>query len=51
MVMGAAALLASNAKPGKDEIVRQMSGHICRCGTYPRILAAVQRAASKMKKA
>src|SRR5580765_5523980 len=50
MVMGAAALLASNAKPGKDEIVRQMSGHICRCGTYPRILAAVQRAASKMKK-
>ncbi|HKA36890.1 MAG TPA: (2Fe-2S)-binding protein [Thermoanaerobaculia bacterium] len=51
MVMGAAALLAANANPGKDEIVRQMSGHICRCGTYPRILAAVQRAASKTKKA
>jgi len=51
MILGAAALLASNANPGKDEIVRQMSGHICRCGTYPRILAAVQRAASVTKKA
>jgi aerobic-type carbon monoxide dehydrogenase small subunit (CoxS/CutS family) len=51
MILGAAALLAANANPGKDEIVKQMSGHICRCGTYPRILSAVQRAASKMKKA
>ena len=50
MVVGAAGFLASNPNPARDDIVRHLSGHICRCGTYPRILTAVQRAAAKMKK-
>ena len=45
MIMSAVGLLASNPKPGDDEIVRGMNGNICRCGTYPRILAAIRRAA------
>ena len=36
---------ARNPHPSRDEIVAQMSGHICRCGTYPRILSAIERAA------
>ena len=43
-IMSAAALLAKNPKPSRDEIVDYMSAHICRCGTYPRILRAIQRA-------
>ncbi|MBV9072474.1 MAG: (2Fe-2S)-binding protein [Acidobacteria bacterium] len=45
MIMSAVGLLASNAKPTQDDIVRGMNGNICRCGTYPRIVAAIQRAA------
>ncbi len=45
MVMAATALLATNAKPSEEEIVRHMEGNVCRCGTYPRIVAAIQRAA------
>jgi isoquinoline 1-oxidoreductase subunit alpha len=37
-------LLAKNSKPSRDEIVDYMSAHICRCGTYPRILRAIERA-------
>ena len=44
-IMKAAELLASNPKPSRDEIIAHMDGNICRCGTYPRIVAAVQRAA------
>jgi len=44
-IMSAAALLAQTPKPSRDEIVEYMSAHICRCGTYPRILRAIQRAA------
>jgi isoquinoline 1-oxidoreductase alpha subunit len=44
-IMQAAALLAANPSPSRDEIVSAMNGNLCRCGTYPRILQAVQRAA------
>lgn len=44
-IMTAAALLARNPNPSEDEIVQQMAGVMCRCGTYQRILAAVQTAA------
>jgi len=43
-IMKAAELLATNPKPSRDEIVRHMNGNICRCGTYTRIVAAIQRA-------
>ncbi len=44
-IMKAAELLASNKQPSRDEIVKHMNSNICRCGTYPRIVRAVQRAA------
>jgi aerobic-type carbon monoxide dehydrogenase small subunit (CoxS/CutS family) len=51
-IMSAVGLLAANPNPGDEEISQHMTGNICRCGTYPRILAAVQRAAkSAMRKA
>jgi isoquinoline 1-oxidoreductase alpha subunit len=43
-IMSAADLLKRNPHPTRAEIVAQMSGHICRCGTYPRILRAIERA-------
>jgi nicotinate dehydrogenase subunit A len=45
MIMTAVALLQKNRRPGDAEIARAMEGNICRCCAYPRILAAVQRAA------
>lgn len=48
MIMTATALLRKNPNPSEAEIVRYMEGNVCRCGTYPRIVAAIQRAA-KMK--
>jgi aerobic-type carbon monoxide dehydrogenase small subunit (CoxS/CutS family) len=47
MIMAAVAFLQSNPTPTAEEIVRGMEGNICRCGTYPRIVAAIQRAAQK----
>ena len=44
-VMSAAALLASKRNPSDGDIDRAMSGNICRCATYPRIRAAIKRAA------
>jgi isoquinoline 1-oxidoreductase subunit alpha len=44
-IMMAAALLAANKKPSRGEIVDHMNGNICRCGTYLRIVAAIDRAA------
>jgi isoquinoline 1-oxidoreductase alpha subunit len=44
-LMTAAALLAKNKSPSRAQIVQAMSGNICRCGTYNKIIAAVQRAA------
>ena len=44
MIMAAAALLNENPNPSEEEISRRMEGNICRCGTYPRIVAAVHQA-------
>nr|WP_038013095.1 (2Fe-2S)-binding protein [Thalassobaculum salexigens] len=44
-IMRAAALLAANPTPSRDEIVGEMSANLCRCGTYPRIIRAIERAA------
>jgi len=44
-IMQAATLLATNKKPTREQIVAHMDGNICRCGTYPRIVRAIQRAA------
>jgi isoquinoline 1-oxidoreductase alpha subunit len=44
-IMSAAALLKQNPRPKDEDIDQAMSGNICRCGTYPRIRAAIKRAA------
>jgi isoquinoline 1-oxidoreductase subunit alpha len=44
-IMQAAALLKEKPKPTREDIVAAMDGNICRCGTYPRIVRAIQRAA------
>ena len=44
-IMQAAELLATTKKPTRAQIVAHMDGNICRCGTYPRIVRAIQRAA------
>ena len=44
-IMQAAALIAKNKKPSRAQIVAHMSGNICRCGTYNKIITAIQRAA------
>ncbi|WP_286801056.1 2Fe-2S iron-sulfur cluster-binding protein, partial [Marinobacter sp. UBA2498] len=41
-IMSAAHLLASNPAPSREEIVAAMTGNLCRCGTYSRIIAAVE---------
>ncbi|HLX23372.1 MAG TPA: (2Fe-2S)-binding protein [Usitatibacter sp.] len=46
-IMSAAALLASNKKPSSQQIDDAMSGNLCRCGTYPRIKAAIEDVASR----
>ncbi|MEA1082064.1 (2Fe-2S)-binding protein [Marinobacter qingdaonensis] len=46
-IMNATGLLNNNPKPSSQEIIDAMAGNICRCGTYNRILAAVERAASE----
>ena len=46
-IMKAAELLASNPKPNRAQIVEHMDGNICRCGTYHRIIAAIQLAAKE----
>jgi len=46
-IMKAAELLAANPKPSREQIVEHMDGNICRCGTYHRIIAAIQRASKE----
>jgi len=46
-IMRAAGLLSENPRPTRDEIVEYMKFHICRCGAYRRIVAAVERAAQE----
>lgn len=46
-IMQAATLLAKKKNPSREEIVKHMDGNICRCGTYQRIVKAIQRAAKE----
>jgi xanthine dehydrogenase YagT iron-sulfur-binding subunit len=48
-VLAGVALLARDADPSEDTIMRAMSGNLCRCGTYPKIVRAVQSAAAVMR--
>lgn len=47
MIMSTVALLKRNPTPSRQEIVETMQGNICRCGTYPAILEAIQAAIKK----
>ena len=49
MVMSSVGLLQRNANPKRGEIVQFLQGNICRCGTHPRIIEAVQHAAKMMQ--
>ena len=49
MIIAAASLLNKNPKPSRDEIVKHMDGNVCRCGTYPRIVNAIEIAAGTRK--
>ena len=51
MLIQAADLLSTTKNPSEDQIRTAMNGHLCRCGTYPRILTAIQQAAVVMAKA
>ena len=51
IVIKAAELLANRPDPTDEEIRAAMNGHLCRCGTYPRVLAAIRRAAATMRAA
>lgn len=46
-IMKAAELLAKTPKPSRQQIVEHMDGNLCRCGTYPRIARAIERAAQE----
>lgn len=48
MIMSAVALLNKSAHPSRTEIVDFMDGNVCRCGTHPRIVAAIERASRNM---
>jgi isoquinoline 1-oxidoreductase subunit alpha len=48
-IMQAAALLATNPRPTEQQIVDGMTGNLCRCATYSRIVGAVKRAAELMR--
>jgi aerobic-type carbon monoxide dehydrogenase small subunit (CoxS/CutS family) len=49
MLMAALALLTRQPRPSREDIVRSMEGNVCRCGAYPRIIAAIQEAARVMQ--
>jgi aerobic-type carbon monoxide dehydrogenase small subunit (CoxS/CutS family) len=51
MIVKGAELLATTPRPTEAQIRTAMNGHLCRCGTYPRMLAAIQRAARTMAEA
>jgi aerobic-type carbon monoxide dehydrogenase small subunit (CoxS/CutS family) len=48
MIMTTVGLLKVHPDPSHEEVAHYLEGHICRCGTYPRIIAAVRRAAKSM---
>ena len=49
MIMSSVSLLQANHNPTQEQIVQSLQGNLCRCGTHPRILAAVRKAASKIQ--
>jgi nicotinate dehydrogenase subunit A len=49
MIVSAVGFLEGKPEPTRAEIVSGMNGNVCRCGTYPRIVAAVEKAAQAMK--
>ena len=49
MIMSSVGLLQASPNPSQAEIVQYLQGNICRCGTYPRIIEAVQHAARMIK--
>ncbi|PYP93022.1 MAG: ferredoxin [Candidatus Angelobacter sp. Gp1-AA117] len=49
MIMSAVALLQNTPNPTDEQIVQHMNGNICRCGTYPRVMAAIHKAGGKGK--
>jgi carbon-monoxide dehydrogenase small subunit/xanthine dehydrogenase YagT iron-sulfur-binding subunit len=49
MVMSCAALLESNRNPSVEDVKAAISGHLCRCGTYPHAIEAVLDAAKAKK--
>jgi aerobic-type carbon monoxide dehydrogenase small subunit (CoxS/CutS family) len=48
MIIKGSELLANNAQPSEADIRQAMNGHLCRCGSYPRIMAAIQLASRMM---
>ncbi len=48
MIMSAVSLLNNKRNPSDEEILQFMQGNICRCGTYPRIVSAIRKAAASM---
>jgi aerobic-type carbon monoxide dehydrogenase small subunit (CoxS/CutS family) len=51
MIMSCVSLLQTNARPSTEQIAQSLQGNICRCGTHPRIVEAVQQAAARMQEA
>lgn len=49
MIIKASELLSKTPQPTDAQIRSTMNGHLCRCGTYPRVLIAIQRASAAMK--
>ena len=51
MIMSGVALLNKNSRPSREEIIRSMDRNVCRCGTYQRIVAAIELASGASKEA
>jgi len=49
MILAASALLQRNQDPTEDDVVQALEGHICRCGTYQRIIEATRQVAATMR--
>jgi len=49
MIMSSVSLLQSNPHPTREQIVQAMQGNICRCGAYPRIIEAVEKASGQLQ--
>jgi aerobic-type carbon monoxide dehydrogenase small subunit (CoxS/CutS family) len=48
MIIKASELLSKVSQPSEAQIRTAMNGHLCRCGTYPRVIKAIQRASRVM---